>query len=286
MVVITMTNCPQKLRGDLSKWLCEINTGVYVGQISARVRDALWDKVCENINNGQATMVYNAVNEQHLEFCTHNSTWKVKDFDGIKLMQKPKIPIDNNVEEELTKGFSNASRRRISARSRKSVEEYVFLDIETTGLDSEKDEIIEIGVLSESLTEIKSQWKTFIKNVKNLPQGVTELTGITYEMLQSGMELREALEKLNEIIRGKTIICYNATFDIKFLEKAYELCKVEFCVNRVVDLLPLARKRVSEVVNFKLETLAEYFEMEYNERHRAMEDCKILYQVYLKLNEI
>ena len=50
MVVVTMTNCPSKLRGDLSKWLCEINTNVYVGQISARVRDALWDKICENIN--------------------------------------------------------------------------------------------------------------------------------------------------------------------------------------------------------------------------------------------
>ena len=83
MVVITMTNCPQKLRGDLSKWLCEINTGVYVGQISARVRDALWIKICENISNGQATMVYSVLNEQHLEFCTHNSTWKVKDKEYI-----------------------------------------------------------------------------------------------------------------------------------------------------------------------------------------------------------
>ena len=39
-----MTNCPPKLRGDLSKWLCEINTGVYVGNVSSRVRDALWER--------------------------------------------------------------------------------------------------------------------------------------------------------------------------------------------------------------------------------------------------
>ena len=286
MVVITMTNCPQKLRGDLSKWLCEINTGVYVGQISARVRDALWIKICENISNGQATMVYSVLNEQHLEFCTHNSTWKVKDFDGIKLMQRPKFLTDNDIEEGLPKGFSNASKRRISARSRKPVEDYIFFDIETTGLDSEIDEIIEIGVLSSSLTEIKSQWKTFIKGIKKLPKGITELTGITYEMLQDGMELQEALNEFNDIIRNKTLICYNAAFDMTFLEKACEFCKIDFCVNRVIDLLPLARKRVSGVSNFKLETLAQYFGLEYNKQHRAMEDCKILYQVYLKLNEI
>ena len=50
-----MTNCPPKLRGDLSKWLCEINTGVYVGNVSSRVRDALWERVCQNLKNGQAT---------------------------------------------------------------------------------------------------------------------------------------------------------------------------------------------------------------------------------------
>ena len=47
-----MTNCPPRLRGDLSKWLCEINTGVYVGNVSSRVRDAVWDRVCQNLKNG------------------------------------------------------------------------------------------------------------------------------------------------------------------------------------------------------------------------------------------
>ena len=42
MIVITLTDCPPKVRGDLSKWLLEISTGVYVGNLSARVRDELW----------------------------------------------------------------------------------------------------------------------------------------------------------------------------------------------------------------------------------------------------
>ena len=50
MIVITLTDCPPKLRGDLSKWLCEINTGVYVGNLSGRVRDELWERVCSNLH--------------------------------------------------------------------------------------------------------------------------------------------------------------------------------------------------------------------------------------------
>ena len=62
MIVLTMTNCPPKLRGDLSKWLLEINTGVYVGNVNARVSELIWKRVCENIKNGQATLVFPANN--------------------------------------------------------------------------------------------------------------------------------------------------------------------------------------------------------------------------------
>ena len=89
MIVLTIANCPPKLRGDLSKWLLEINTGVYVGRVSARVREALWQRVCENIRDGQATMVFTANNEQHMDFYVHNTAWEPVDLDGIKLMKHP-----------------------------------------------------------------------------------------------------------------------------------------------------------------------------------------------------
>ena len=58
MVVVTLTDCPPKLRGDLTKWLLEINTGVYVGKINARVREELWKRICDNIKSGRATMSF------------------------------------------------------------------------------------------------------------------------------------------------------------------------------------------------------------------------------------
>ena len=56
MIVIMLSDCPPKVRGDLSKWLCEINTGVFVGNVSSRVREEVWQRICENIKSGQATM--------------------------------------------------------------------------------------------------------------------------------------------------------------------------------------------------------------------------------------
>ena len=91
-----MTNCPPRLRGDLSKWLCEINTGVYVGNVSSRVRDALWDRVCQNLKNGQATLVFTTAGEQRMDFRTHNTTWEAVDFDGIKLMRRPLPQAEQN----------------------------------------------------------------------------------------------------------------------------------------------------------------------------------------------
>ena len=88
MVVLVLTDCPPKVRGDLSKWLFEINTGVYVGNISARVRELLWNRICENIRQGQATMVYSAAGEHlrwvlsyHRDTCNGYRRWSA-DLQG------------------------------------------------------------------------------------------------------------------------------------------------------------------------------------------------------------
>ena len=115
MVVLTLGNCPSSLRGDITKWLVEINTGVFVGKISARVRDLLWERVCESIKQGSATMVYTARNEQHMEFRTHNNQWEPIDFDGIKLVLRPSAA---RVKKQgaLRLGYSKASKNRKAKR--------------------------------------------------------------------------------------------------------------------------------------------------------------------------
>ena len=59
MIVITLTKVSNSLRGDLTRWCQEVQTGVYVGNFSARIRDLLWIKIKENIGQGEATLIYN-----------------------------------------------------------------------------------------------------------------------------------------------------------------------------------------------------------------------------------
>lgn len=291
MIVITLNNCPPSLRGDLSKWLLEVNTGVYVGQVSAKVRDAIWKRVCENVESGKATMVYSALNEQHMEFKIYNTRWKIKDYDGIKLVKRP-FNLDNqepnNGAEELKYGFSKASKQLIAKRVRKSKsklpDEYIVLDVETSGLDYEKDSIIEIGLMSVEKGKCIQKWDKLIKTPKTISTLITEYTGITNEMCtQNGIDITDAANETAETVRGKTVIIYNAQFDINFLQSAY---KKAMPMNRIIDVMVMARKKIYNIRDYKLSTVAKYFGITEEQKHRALSDCELLNKVFLKLNEI
>lgn len=112
MVVIVLTACPAGLRGDLTRWLLEIAPGVFVGHVSARVRDQLWERVVGLAKDGRATMVYSTRNEQHLAFKVHRSDWKPIDCDGLELIKIPKEAKTESASETLRRGWSNASKYR------------------------------------------------------------------------------------------------------------------------------------------------------------------------------
>ena len=88
MVTIVISACPPSLRGDLTKWLIEVDTGVYVGRITSRVKDMLWNRITRSIEGGHAVMTYSMRNEQHFEVKTYNGILQPVDFDGLTLMMK------------------------------------------------------------------------------------------------------------------------------------------------------------------------------------------------------
>ena len=89
MVVIAMTNAPESLRGELTKWMIEPKAGVLVGSVSALVRDKLWEKVCRQQDsvNG-AVMIYTMNNEQGYMLRLHGDPQRtVEDFEGVQLIK-------------------------------------------------------------------------------------------------------------------------------------------------------------------------------------------------------
>lgn len=111
MTVIILTACPDGLRGHLTQWLLEISAGVYVGHVSARVRQRLWAKVTEMAGPGRALLVHQTQGEQRLTFLVHDHTWKPVDLDGITLIRRP---TDKRVPHnpDLPQGWSKAAKRR------------------------------------------------------------------------------------------------------------------------------------------------------------------------------
>lgn len=123
MVVIVVTACPPGLRGELTRWLLEITPGVFVGRLSARVRDRVWIRVTSGVGTGRAAMAWSARNEQGLDFITHGDTWDISDFDGLKLISRP-LPGTKRIRSRgeslqdseaggLQQGWSLASRGRL-----------------------------------------------------------------------------------------------------------------------------------------------------------------------------
>jgi CRISPR-associated protein Cas2 len=90
MVVIVLEKVPISLRGELTRWLLEVHTGVFVGNISAMVRELLWKNIVAKLREGGGIMIHNAANEQgfSLRMCG-NTSRKIVDFDGLQLIYTP-----------------------------------------------------------------------------------------------------------------------------------------------------------------------------------------------------
>ncbi|QAY71389.1 type I-E CRISPR-associated endoribonuclease Cas2e [Xylanimonas protaetiae] len=88
MIVVVLSVTPEKLRGELTRWLLEISASVYVGHASTRVRERLWLRIVEDVGSGRALMVWSARNEQRLAFRVHNHAWEPVDVDGVTLMRR------------------------------------------------------------------------------------------------------------------------------------------------------------------------------------------------------
>ena len=87
MLVMTLERVPPALRGELTRWLIEVQTGVYVGSVSATVRDLLWDKCVQHVRTGRCTQMFKANNEQGFAVRMYGEQKrKLVDIEGYTLV--------------------------------------------------------------------------------------------------------------------------------------------------------------------------------------------------------
>ena len=296
MIIVVLTDCPPKLRGDLSKWLFEINTGVYVGNVSARVREELWTRICEAVSQGQATMVYPAPGEQRMAFRVHNTTWEVVDYDGIKLMRRPlmrrveETPLENSIEArpDSKAAVFQRSRRIQSARQRRGQgADYTVLDMETTGLSHLRDHIIEIAALRVRNEFVAERFHALIQCPIPLPLPVSELTGLSdLQLTTEGRQIGDVLRECLEFIGSDLLVIHHAAFDYSFLQAGCKKIGLPSPQNQCMDTLKLARQKLGKVKSYFLEAGDPCFELNVSGCHRELKDCELTLAIYQKLKEI
>ena len=102
MVVLATTAVPDSLRGALSRWTIEVVPGIFVGTVSARVRDELWDAASQVVGDGAAVLIHPAPNEQGFDLRTAGSRRRHPiDFDGLTLIRMVAAPRPTQAVKDL-----------------------------------------------------------------------------------------------------------------------------------------------------------------------------------------
>ncbi|MBF6063515.1 type I-E CRISPR-associated endoribonuclease Cas2 [Nocardia terpenica] len=104
ILVISTTVVPDHVRGALSRWLIEPTAGLYVGTVSAKVRDELWDAVADSVGGGEAVCIHPASNEQGFSIKTAGERHRrVADFDGLQLVRF--LPLEEPETDDIDADF-------------------------------------------------------------------------------------------------------------------------------------------------------------------------------------
>ncbi len=160
---------------------------------------------------------------------------------------------------------------------------YVVIDIETTGLDPLYCDIIEVSAIKYSSGAVVDRFSSLVKPPEPLDDDyITELTGITNDMLDGAPPAADVLPLFHSFIADSVLVGYNVNFDINFLyDKMLPLSLI--LSNSFVDVLRIARRLLPELKNHKQVTVADHFGITPDAAHRALSDCETCGNIYVKL---
>ncbi|MFA5854859.1 MAG: exonuclease domain-containing protein [Candidatus Gracilibacteria bacterium] len=157
---------------------------------------------------------------------------------------------------------------------------FVCLDIETTGLNSKTDHIIEVAIVHFDKEKILSEWSTLVKPSVPIPAFTTHLTGITNEMVTAAPTLEEIMPKILEELGTHPIMGHYICFDVDFLkEKGAPINPV------LLDTCALAESLLIKEPSYSLEVLTKKLGISQTNAHRALNDVKANIELFYRLSE-
>ena len=161
---------------------------------------------------------------------------------------------------------------------------YVAFDLETTGLRPAGDRILEIGAVKVEEGEVTGTYETFIDVGIEIPQRITDLTGITAQMVTGSPDMRTAVEGFLEFSEGFVLLGHNIQFDYSFMKQSVVDLGGTF-ERSGMDMLGIARKCILDTESKSLDRRAARYGMIQEHHHRALDDAMTTARLYERLKE-
>lgn len=162
---------------------------------------------------------------------------------------------------------------------------FIVVDLETTGLDPKYNAIIEISALKIRDNQVVDTFDTLVNPCCEIGSFISELTGITDEMLADAPNIRDVLPVFYEFIGNDILMGHNVHFDVNFLYDNVEFFLGENLSNNFVDTMRLAKRLMKELEHHRLIDVASAFNIVVENAHRALADCYTTLMCYYKLRE-
>lgn len=159
---------------------------------------------------------------------------------------------------------------------------FICFDIETTGLSAARDKITEIGAVKVENGIITDTFSTFANPEMPIPQKITQLTGITDDMVKDAPSQSEAVGAFLEFAGDNVLVAHNAPFDTSFIAKACEDMGREYNYTSI-DTVAISRAILTDIKNCKLDTVAKFLRLGDFNHHRATDDAEMLARIFINL---
>lgn len=159
---------------------------------------------------------------------------------------------------------------------------FICFDIETTGLSAARDKITEIGAVKVENGVITDTFSTFANPEMPIPQKITQLTGITDDMVKDAPSQSEAVGAFLEFAGDNVLVAHNAPFDTSFIAKACEDMGREYNYTSI-DTVAISRAILTDIKNCKLDTVAKFLRLGDFNHHRATDDAEMLARIFINL---
>lgn len=165
-------------------------------------------------------------------------------------------------------------------------DDFTIIDLETTGLDPTFDEIIEVGAIRVRNGNVTDTFSSLVKPEKEVDAFITEITGITNEMLADAPSISEIFPDFLSFVSNDIIVGHNVNFDINFVYDTNSKLYNQYFSNSFTDTLRLSRRLLPELEHHRLKDLINHFEIDIERQHRSLDDCKATLECYNKLKSL